>query len=789
MSRSAILILCCIIFVVTVSPSAVAHGQVSHQMNLLGQVDAYPQYSDVWGFTDELGQEYALLGTNAGTSVINVTAPATAYETGFFPGPSSTWRDIKTFGDYAYVVTEGGGGMLILDLTDPENPTSAGSFVGFSSAHNIYIDVANARAYPCGTDVNGTQILDLTNPTAPLNIGNYTTRYVHDLYVRNNIGYMAEINDVAFSIVDLSDPVLPVDPVVLAGPQTYAGAKTHSTWLSDDGNTMFTTDEVLGGHLKIWDISAIPTISLVSEWSPPGLNTIIHNVTVLGNLAYASYYSEGIRVIDVGDPAKPSEVAWYDTYPGAPGAEGAWGVYPYLPSGNILVSDKISGLFILEVTLGDVRLSGVVTEDGAGNPLENATVEIVETGRAASTDASGEYVLFEDAGTYTVRVSKEGFETLEGPIVLQGLNGTFDAALVRLPSAVVGGEVNGFVGGSRVPLLGATVSLVGTGFAAQSAADGGYSLGLIPLGSYDLLVQRPGFHDATVPLLVQPETGAYLESLLHPVAWHDDAEADLGWTLADPADAPDGRWVRSVPAGDGVVYPSEDASPGDDGMAFVTGDSSFVIFGPATLTSPALSVGAMVDPHVRYSRWFKSGFLPFGPGVLEVQFSEDAGANWTTLETLTSDENEWVVVDFRVLDFFASPAAVHLRFRATIPLPLGYVEAAVDDIQVYEADLTATAAPVPVVSPWVLGPAAPNPFNPRTVFRLHLTRPDHVRFDVFDLMGRRVTTLVDEERPAGLHSVAWDGRDDQGALVASGGYLAVVDIRGHRSVRKVTLAK
>lgn len=67
--------------------------------------------------------------------------------------------------------------------------------------------------------------------------------------------------------------------------------------------------------------------------------------------------------------------------------------------------------------------------------------------------------------------------------------------------------------------------------------------------------------------------------------------------------------------------------------------------------------------------------------------------------------------------------------------------------------------------------AHPNPFRPRTTLRFAVPRPGHVRLSIFDVAGRLVRTLVNESRPAGQHSVSWEGRDEAGRSVASGVYL------------------
>ncbi len=64
----------------------------------------------------------------------------------------------------------------------------------------------------------------------------------------------------------------------------------------------------------------------------------------------------------------------------------------------------------------------------------------------------------------------------------------------------------------------------------------------------------------------------------------------------------------------------------------------------------------------------------------------------------------------------------------------------------------------------------PNPFNPATVIKYYLKKRCHVELTVYDLLGRKVKTVVDEEKSVGSHSAIWDGTDDSGSKVASGIY-------------------
>jgi hypothetical protein len=64
----------------------------------------------------------------------------------------------------------------------------------------------------------------------------------------------------------------------------------------------------------------------------------------------------------------------------------------------------------------------------------------------------------------------------------------------------------------------------------------------------------------------------------------------------------------------------------------------------------------------------------------------------------------------------------------------------------------------------------PNPFNPSTCITFALPRQEQVQLTVYNAVGQRIRTLINSQRPAGSHTVVWDGKDNQGREVASGVY-------------------
>ena len=84
----------------------------------------------------------------------------------------------------------------------------------------------------------------------------------------------------------------------------------------------------------------------------------------------------------------------------------------------------------------------------------------------------------------------------------------------------------------------------------------------------------------------------------------------------------------------------------------------------------------------------------------------------------------------------------------------------------------------------------PNPFNPTTTVPFTLSKSSVVTLEVYDILGKRVTTLIaGEERNAGRYNAVWDGRNDAGQTVASGLYFFRFKADAHLEIRKAMMVK
>lgn len=415
---------------------AEAAAQAQANATLLSRFDpSGTSYNDIWGYVTPDGREYALLGTTTGTYVLDCSDPTNPINRGFFSGPNSSWRDIRTYREYAYIVTEGGGGVQILDLNDPDNPVLVKTWgqSNFSNAHNIAIDTEAGVMYPCGTN-NGVLFVDIaTDPINPILLGSYTSAYVHDLHVQDGMAHLAEISSSRYRVLDVSN--LPNESIT--GSAFWISC--HNAWPTRDNQYVVTTSETFGGGVGVFNIQDPSNPQQIASFFTGGSGTSAHNAFVRDRVIHVGYYSEGYQTLDISDPNNPKLQGFYDTSASTSGFSGAWGCYPFQPSGVIYISDRSNGLHILESKTTTALY-------GDGKPGGNGKVPSIHTFGAPFIGNSDFALEVEDAApntTVTLLLGIQGSLTVKdldihvalGPGVTV-LNATTDSngyAKVALP--------------------------------------------------------------------------------------------------------------------------------------------------------------------------------------------------------------------------------------------------------------------------------------------------------------------------------------------------------------------
>ena len=333
--------------------------------------------NDIWGWLDtRSGNEYALMGMTNGTAFVDVSIPESPVFLGRLPTQTvaSAWRDIKVYQDHAYIVADGAGahGMQVFDLTRlrgviaPQTFSADIVYGDFEDAHNIAINEDSGFAYAVGTNTcgEGLHIIDITTPNNPLFAGCHSTVETHDTQCVIYDGPDAEhlnrevcvsSNQDHVEVVDVEDKSAPVTISATTYPQL---SFVHQGWLTEDHRFFLLGDESdessfnVPTRTHVFDVSDLDVPMYVFAYEAATVSTD-HNLYILGDRVFEANYSSGLRVLEFGNLAlaELTEIAFFDTFPfnNATNFSGAWSVYPYLPSGTIIVSDGTNGLFVLSI--------------------------------------------------------------------------------------------------------------------------------------------------------------------------------------------------------------------------------------------------------------------------------------------------------------------------------------------------------------------------------------------------------------------------------------------------------
>ncbi|MBK6831235.1 MAG: choice-of-anchor B family protein [Flavobacteriales bacterium] len=735
-------------------------GQLN--ISLVGHLDyqalRQSNLSNLWGYTDETGIEYALVGVNGGgqqgtggISVVSLEDPANPVEIFFFAGPNSIWREVKVWEDHAYITTEAeSGGITIVDLSPLPQSNNLNAILwnapDWSTSHSLFID-ENGRLYLHGHNRdpgNGGAIMyDLTqDPMNPVEVGEFDQWYVHDSFAQNNILYAAHVYDGFFSIVDVSDPANPV----LLGTQPTPSDFTHNTWQDDSGQFLFTTDERPGSYIGAYDVSDPSDIQEVDRLrSDVDDGAIIHNTYWHDNKLYHSYYTKGVAIYDVTYPHNMVEVGNYDTYPGTGnGFNGAWGVYPYFPSGRIIISDIEGGLFVLQPDVPQACwLEGVVTNSQTSAPIAGATVNIAVINITESTQLSGAYATgYHTAGNYAVQVSAPGYssETIFNVGFVAGQVTTLNVQLDPLTAFSIHGNVITAVTGAPVPNAQVVFSSPSFNLTAQADAAGEFDLPTVFEDDYVVTAAQWGWR--TVCLPAQNFTaGSGPFTITMEEGYYDDMVTDLGWEVSGTATA--GMWERGVPQGTSLgntaSNPGADVTNDCGEQAYVTGNGGGsagdddVDGGSTVLSSPVFDATEGAQPHVRYKRWFFNGGGSGNPNDtyrIEI-FNGTSTAAMETITAATAGSSSWQQSDFAIASFVAPTANMRLIATAVDGQPGHVLEAGLDEFElVYE---NTSALPDAARVAWSLWP------NPNSgQFNVRVNESVAAIVEVMDATGRMV---------------------------------------------------
>jgi choice-of-anchor B domain-containing protein len=290
---------------------------------------------------------------------------------------NSSWRDIKVYKDHAFIVSEASNhGMQVFDLTRLRNVSNAPAvftadtnFTEFGNAHNIIINETSGYAYIVGASGNsahsgGPIFINIQDPKNPVSEGGFSEGgYSHDAQVITYNGpdtdytgkeILIGSNENEVVIVDVTDKSAPT----IISTISYSNVGyVHQGWFTEDLKYFILGDELdernFGNNTRsiIFDFTDLDNPAYHFDYL--GTTAAIdHNGYVKDNVYYQANYTAGVRMIDVSNAENKvfSEVGYFDTYPNNNNAafNGVWNVYPYFPSGKIIISDIDNGFFVIK---------------------------------------------------------------------------------------------------------------------------------------------------------------------------------------------------------------------------------------------------------------------------------------------------------------------------------------------------------------------------------------------------------------------------------------------------------
>ncbi len=368
---------------------------VSSNVNLIDFWNGRSRYGDCWGYTDTLGNEYGLIcARSEGVSIIDLsTSPIS--EVGFLPSLviGNDAKDIKIYKNFAILVNEYER-TQIFDISDVTNPVQVSTIIhdNSSGAHNCKVE--GDYLYIMGDHATGGLLIyDISNPTSPSFVSSFEPYYYHDIDIYNDTLYAAAIFGQGIDVLDITNKAVPSYITTF----NYSGSGAHNVAVLDSGRFVAIGDEIGSGqHTRIFDVQNLGSVTKVADIIvDPSAST--HNCYEKNNILYIAHYTEGLQLYSVANPTRPLQIGYYDTFLGTGyGYRGNWSVYPYLPSGKILLSDMQSGLFVVELSEPDSCLiQNPGDADGSGTinilDLQFLTDFLSRGGPAPNPLANGDF--------------------------------------------------------------------------------------------------------------------------------------------------------------------------------------------------------------------------------------------------------------------------------------------------------------------------------------------------------------------------------------------------------------
>jgi len=382
--------------IVNVSAAAKPHAQVRS-----GVYNSPPGDARSAGVT---GNYAYVADMQAGMKVINVANPAAPAGVGIFDTPGKV-QDVVVAGQYAYLA-DYGNALLVVNVSNPAVPQQAGTLPSLTRPKSVA--VRENRAYVACYS-GGLRIADVSNPNAPAEITNantaiYKNSSLEDLAVTDRYAYVASSlggNPMGLLIADISNPSTPTEAggaynawyaydVALTGQSASGAVISANTRVSNTSLYAVVAADNVG--VRVVDVSNPAAPSEVSSFGKPWQGK---DLVLSGSNAYVAQDERGLRVIDVSDPTRPAETGSFDQYASDVAIGGN---YAYLASNNALRVLDVSnparprqvGIYTSTLFVREVRVSGNYAYLSLQNQSDGTgALQVVDIGNPAAPNPVG----------------------------------------------------------------------------------------------------------------------------------------------------------------------------------------------------------------------------------------------------------------------------------------------------------------------------------------------------------------------------------------------------------------
>lgn len=675
-----------------------ARGGASTGVELVRTVPAPAPAQDLV-LTVQNGRTLAVIATDAGTWVVDVTDPDLAATTGVV-ADAVPRRAVAVTLTVAYTTGESGG-LRIDSIDDPDAPSHLVTRAAPARATALAIDVGRSLLF-AAHPADGVTAYSITDPLNPVEVGRTDELRYTDL-ATDPAGLLVSAGTTGTSVHDVTGLVQ--TPSLGFGwlrLMTHRDAAPAAVAITPGTGRVITLEGVPGGALTVHD--RLRTTGLSRVGSLPLARdplAVPRAVTVIDDLALVADGRAGVELVDLLDPTTPWSVGHHPL--GGPDDEA---VAVATDGTRVMALGRDTGLHLLSLAPLAATVAGSLTVAGSGAAVSTTTVSVPALDLSVRT-AGGAYRLRVPPGTHELHFDREIYAPDSTTItVAAGETVEVDRALTAIALGTVRGSVirkseRSGSSGPGVPRHpeGTLVTFVGTDFIPVQAFDGVYRRFFTPPDDYLLEANEFGYDPVQARVTVVPGPPVVQDFVLHPSPVTETFEdGAVGWEV-DPDGAISGRWILADPSGTGAgrVQPDADETPGTGvdapRFAFVTGNAATdagvadddVDGGCTRLTSPAYDLTGVPDPHLKAYLWFRNDVptdaeTPDGDG-LRILASRDDGATWVGLDWLTTPRVPWQELTLPLAPYLGDDlSTVRLRFEACDVGGPSVVEACVDDV-------------------------------------------------------------------------------------------------------------